>query len=312
VLIGLLSTGGSPGVSTLAAVMGAAWPDPVVVIDADPAGGDLLAGAGGVVEASRDRGLLELVRLGRQDDLRVVLDSQIVTLPTGVPLVAGLGHPGQAGGVNWSELADGLRAVTHRDVLVDLGRWSMNYPAAPLLRACDVLVLVVRTQLRGLRRAERTLPLIREDVDRHNPGVGAMGLVVVDDNGPYAVADIARRLGVPALGEVAFDPRSAAVFSDAAAPSRGHDRSPLLRSVPGVVRSVGQLAQQQRALGTRRTLLREQHHADATVVIAAPGAPAPPPVGTTPAARHATAAGLREMPRRQRRLNAVRPDGGGQ
>lgn len=296
--------------STTTAVMAASWPSPVVAIDADPAGGDLLAGAGGEVEASRDRGLLELVRLARQGDLPVVLDSQIVTLPTGVPLVAGLGHPGQAAGVNWAELADGLRAVTHRDVLVDLGRWSMNFPAAPLLRACDVLLVVVRTQLRGLRRAERTLPLIREDVDRHNPGVGSMGLVVVDDNGPYAVNDISRRLGLPTIGEVAFDSKAAAVFSDAATPARGHTRSPLLRSVPGVVRAAGQLGQQQRALGTRRTLLREQHNADATVVIPAPGSPAPAPA---PAARHTAApAGLREMPRRQRRLSSVRPEGGGQ
>ena len=285
-LIGLLSTGGSPGASTTAAVMAVTWPDPVVVVDADPAGGDLLAGAGGEVEASRERGLLELVRLGRQGDLPMVLDSQIVTLPTGVPLVAGLGHPGQAGGVNWAELADGLRSVTHRDVIVDLGRWTMGSPAAPLFRACDVLLVVVRTQLRGLRRAVRTLPLIRDDMDRHNPGVGAMGLVVVDDNGPYATADIARRLGVPVLAEVAFDPKSAAVFSDAADPTRGHTRSPLLRSMPAVVHAVGQLGHQQRALGTRHTLLREQQGADTTVILpdSGPRSAVPPPSTLPPRA----------------------------
>ena len=301
-LIGLLSTGGSPGVSTTIAAMAATWPSPVVVVDADPSGGDLLAGAGGEVEASREHGLLELVRLGRQGQIPPVLDSQIVTLPTGVPLVAGLGHPGQAGAVNWSELADGLREVTHRDVLVDLGRWTMNYPAAPLLRSCDVVLVVVRTQLRGLRRTERTLPLIRDDIERHNPGVGAMGLVVVNDNGPYAVADIARRLGVSALGEVPLDARAAAVFSDAASPTRGHSRSPLLRSMPELVRAAGQLGQQQRALGTRRTLLREQQVADTTVVIPRPGST---PAAAAPPAKPPMAAGLREMPRRHRRLSAV-------
>jgi len=123
-LIGLLSTNGSPGVSTTAMAMGAVWPSPVVVIDADPSGGDMLAAAGSVVEADREHSLLELLRLGGQGQIPRVLDSQITVLPTGAPVVTGLAHPGQAGGLAWTDLAEGLRAVTHRDVLVDLGRWA--------------------------------------------------------------------------------------------------------------------------------------------------------------------------------------------
>ena len=125
-LIGVLSTNASPGVSTTAMAMGAVWPSPVVVVDADPSGGDILAAAGAVVEADREHNLLELMRLGRQGQIPQVLESQIAVLPTGVPAVAGLAHPGQAGGVAWTDLAEGLRAVTHRDVLVDLGRWGCH------------------------------------------------------------------------------------------------------------------------------------------------------------------------------------------
>jgi len=84
-LIGLLSTNGSPGVSTTAMAMGAVWPSPVVVIDADPSGGDLLAAAGSVVEADREHSLLELLRLGGQGQIPRVLDSQITVLPNATP-----------------------------------------------------------------------------------------------------------------------------------------------------------------------------------------------------------------------------------
>ena len=293
-LIGLLSTNGSPGVSTTAMAMGSVWPSPVVVIDADPSGGDMLAAAGAVVEADREHSLLELLRLGGQGQIPRVLDSQITVLPTRAPVVTGLAHPGQAGGLAWTDLAEGLRAVTHRDVLVDLGRWGLPYAPAPVLRACDLLVLVVRTQLRGLRRAERILPLIREDVQRHNPGGASVGLLVVNDHGPYAVADIARsaKLGVPVFGELPLDTRTAAVFSEGATPGRHWDRSPLARALPGVVRTVGQLAGQQRALGTRAPLLRQYPSAPTPL-------PRPPAAATTPGVP------VREMARTPRRLSAV-------
>ncbi len=293
-LIGLFSTSGSPGVSTTTMAMGSVWPDPVVVIDADPSGGDMLAAAGGAVEADREATLLELMRRGRQGHLPEVLDSQITTLPNGASVVAGLGHPGQAGGVAWTELAEGLRAVTHRDIVVDLGRWALPYPPTPLLRACDLLLMVGRTQLRGLRRAERVLPLVAEDLDRHRPGIGNVGLLIVNDHGPYAVADIARRLKAPVLGELPWDTRTAAVFSDGADPGRHMDRSPLMRALPGVVRAVGQLARQRRALGSRAPLVRQPPSTPTPVPQAPSTAPAAPP-----------GVGLREMERSPRRLSAV-------
>lgn len=298
-LIGLTSVGGSPGASTTAAALSTLWPNPVAVVDADPTGGDLLAGAGGVVEADREFGLLELLRVGRGGVIGRVIHSQVLTLPSGMPLVPGLAHAGQASAVGWSELAQGLREAELRDIIVDLGRWSLQTPAAPLLWACDVLLVVVRTTLRGLRRAERTLPLIAEDLDRHNPGAVALGLLVVDDHGPYATADIARRLRVPVLGEVAFDPRAASVFSDGAEPARTHSRSPLLRSLPEVVRTVGQLGAQQRALGSHRTLLREPPARSlGPAPTASTGAAVLSPTRPVPT-------GLREMSRSPRRLTAV-------
>ncbi len=301
-LIGLFSAGSSPGVSTAVLAMGSAWPSPCVVIDADPSGGDLLAAGGSVVEADREHNLVELMRIGRQGQIPQVLDSQITRLPVGVDVVAGLAHPGQSAGVVWGELAEGLQAVMHRDVLVDLGRWGSPFAPAPLLRACDVLLVVVRTQLRGLRRAERVLPMIKEDLDRHNPGAGDVGLLIVNDHGPYAVPDIARRLSAPVLGELPLDARTAAVFSDGATAPRHMERSALARAVPGVVRTVGQLAQSRQALGRRGPLIRQQ---------AVDPSPSPVRRVTTPPSPSpaAAAVGLREMSRSPRRLSAVPPTG---
>ena len=303
-LIGLLSAGGSPGVTTTALAMGSVWPGPVVVIDADPSGGDVAAAAGGRVDASLSN-ILELVRLGRHDRLPQVLNSQIQTMPFGTPVVVGFGDPSQVGAVSWPELAAGLRAVQHLDVVVDLGRWGMPFHAAPLLRACDLLMLVVRTQTRALRRAERVLPLVREDLNRANPGNAGVDLLVVDDHGSFSVADISRRLGVHVVGELPYDAKTSAVFSDGASPPRHLERTPLMRSMHSIVRTAGQIAQQRHSLGARAPLLRQS-----------PTRPlAPPEQGPAPvevAPEEAAVASLAVMPRTSRRLRPVPPRGGDQ
>lgn len=300
-LIGLLSAGGSPGVTTTALAMGSVWPAPVVVVDADPSGGDVAAAGGGMVDASLSN-ILELVRLSRHDRLPQVLDSQIQTMPFGTPVVVGFGDPSQVGAVSWPDLAAGLRAVQHRDVLVDLGRWGMPFHAAPLLRACDLLLLVVRTQTRALRRAERVLPLVREDLNRANPGNAGVDLLVVDDHGSFSVADISRRLGVHVVGELPHDEKAAAVFSDGATAPRHLERTPLVRAVNTVVRTAGQIAQQRRSLGARAPLLRQP---PTRAVAAQPQGPAPAQI----APEQAAVAGLAVMPRTSRRLRPVPPRG---
>lgn len=297
-LIGLVSAGGSPGVTTTALAMGSVWPGPVVVVDADPSGGDVAAAGGGVVDASLSN-VLELVRLGRHDRLPQVLDTQIQTMPFGTPVVVGFGDPTQVGAVSWPDLAAGLAAVRHRDVLVDLGRWGIPFPPAPLLRACDLLLLVVRTQTRALRRAERILPLIRQDLNRANPGNVGVDLLVVDDHGSFSVADISRRLGVHVLGELPHEAKTAAVFSDGAAAPRHLERTPLLRSVQTLVRTTGQLAQQRRTLGARALLLRQQPLSMSP--------PRPQAATHAPATSPDQVAGLSVMPRAARRLRPVPP-----
>lgn len=298
-LIGLCSAGGSPGVTTTVLAMGSVWPAPVVVIDADPSGGDVAAAGGGVIDASLSN-VLELVRLGRGNLIPRVLDSQIQTMPFGTAVVVGFGDPSQVGAVSWPELAAGLRAVEHRDVLVDLGRWGIPFAPGPVLRACDVLVMVVRTQTRALRRAERVLPLIGRDLDRANPGNAGVELLVIDDNGSFSAADISRRLRAHVIGELPHDPKAAAVFSDAAPAPRHLDRSPLVKGLAAVVAACGQLAQQRRSVGSRASLLREP-----VVRSLRPG-----PHSGAQQPQAAPASALTIMARAPRRLRPVPPSDG--
>ncbi len=68
-LIALFSDKGSPGVTTLALSLAAAWPRPVTVAECDPAGGDLalrLTDEAGRPRLHPDPGLLGLAAAARR------------------------------------------------------------------------------------------------------------------------------------------------------------------------------------------------------------------------------------------------------
>ena len=88
--------------------------------------------------------------------------------------------------------------------------------------------------------------------------------VVVGENRPYRAADVARTLGLPVLGSVAWDPRRAEVLADGAdkptprfggpqAADRAFEASGYLRSI----RTVGEAARKAAAGTGEGSLLRE-------------------------------------------------------
>ena len=88
--------------------------------------------------------------------------------------------------------------------------------------------------------------------------------MVVGENRPYRAADVARTLGLPVLGAVAWDPRRAEVFSDgadkphprlggAAAADRAFEASGYLRSL----RAAGEAARKAASMSGEGSLLRE-------------------------------------------------------
>jgi len=122
-LLSIFSIKGAPGVTTLACLLGAAWPEPgaVAVVEADPAGGDLAARFG----LSVHRGWSSLISSTRRSEEAPSLDPHLQELPGGLPVLVasrrcratggrqprGQGRPVRTDGHRWGVRR---RGWTHR------------------------------------------------------------------------------------------------------------------------------------------------------------------------------------------------------
>jgi hypothetical protein len=204
------------------------WPRRAVVVDADPFGGDIAAGLGrGSWPAAA--GLMELVVDIRTVPVETALRQRVHQPAAHCPLVlAGFGRPGQAAGVPWPEIAEGLVRIRDADFLIDCGRFVPADGVTPLVRRSDLVVVVTRSTLPAARSAARLIPLL-QDLLQAEPGDARLSVLVVGGDRPYSAAEIAHCCAAPLLGEVPVDPRSAAVWSDGVPPGRGFARMPLQR-----------------------------------------------------------------------------------
>lgn len=228
VLVGLVSAKGSPGVTTAALALAAAWPRTALLVEADPFGGDVRAGLGGG-EWPPGAGLAEAVVDLRSAGLDEAL-SRRVFRPAGwaPPILAGLGCVGQAATLPWASLGTALAQLSGADVVADCGRFAIADGVVGLLRCCDVVILVTGSSLRAVRAAARVTVLLTDELEvRH--GDRRVSALVVAAGDPYSGSEIAAACGVPLVGELPDDPRAAAVWSDGDRPWRGWRRSALQR-----------------------------------------------------------------------------------
>lgn len=168
-LVSLFSFKGAPGVTSTALLLAAAWPRPVVLLEADPAGGDLAyrcsAALGGPVYAQR--GIVRLataVRDGRGRPAALAGEAQ--TLACGVDLIQGVTSAAQSYGMRdlWSAIAQTCAAAPV-DVIADLGRIDRYSVTMPLVHASNALVPVAAAALEsvmhlaeGIRDTPATIP----------------------------------------------------------------------------------------------------------------------------------------------------------
>jgi len=238
-LVGMVSAKGSPGVTTCALAVTATWPRPAVMVEADPFGGDVRAGLG-VGEWPPSAGLAELVvdlrSVGADEAMARRSHQAAVHAPA---VLAGLGRTGQAPGVPWLQLAAAFRSITS-DVVADCGRFMPTDGVAPLLAACDVLVVVTRSSLSAVRATARLVPVVQQGL-RAGPGDPRVSVLVVGPGEPYGADEVAQGCALPLLGAMPEAARAAAVWSDGAPPPRGFARSGLQRAA--------------RAIGVRLTAL---------------------------------------------------------
>lgn len=227
-LIGLVSAKGSPGVTTAALALASQWPRAALLLDADPFGGDIRAGLGRG-EWPHAAGLAEAVVDLRSSTLDQALFRRVhQPAPYSPPVLSGLDCVGQSSTLPWSRLGASLARLAGADVVADCGRFTVADGVNALLRTCDVLALVTGSSLRAVRAAAQVAPLLREEL-HVRPGDPRVCLLVSVADDPYPAGEIAQACGLPLLGELPDDPRTAAVWSDGDRPARSFGRSALQR-----------------------------------------------------------------------------------
>jgi hypothetical protein len=220
-LLALASNRGSPGCTTTALALAAAWPSErgaPLLVEADPDGGVLAARAGLGIKP----GLIELC--GRA---RVALTDDDVwsfaqELPGGQPVL--VGHPAaeqchaalRAAG---ARLAEYLATMPDRDAIVDVGRLRPGSPASAIVGRADVVLVVVHPTVEEIGAVAYRAGVLRD--------AGA-ALVLIGDR-PYSVGEVAAAVEVPVVGVIAYDVRGAAALANGLG-TRAVARTSLLRS----------------------------------------------------------------------------------
>lgn len=238
-IIAVASAKGSPGVTTTCLALALTWPRSVLLVEADPAGGDVMAGYVRA-ELSGDRGLAYLAVAARRDSLDEELRAQVIDLtrakqasntpPITRLLLPGVTDPVEAAGVapSWPRLADFFVALGERsswqrdtdgrerepvDVIVDCGRLISTYPPLTVMASADVVLLAVRSSLRSASSTAPVVATLRRELVAGGGDPDRVGLLVVE-GGEYRTSDLGRALGAPVLATLPWREKEAAALSD--------------------------------------------------------------------------------------------------
>ncbi|MCU0302381.1 MAG: hypothetical protein MUF35_12435 [Candidatus Nanopelagicales bacterium] len=195
-----------------------------------------------------DRGLRDVaVALSLGDPLDEALNASLIKIPGGqVRLLPGLATAAQAPAVAslWQPLAEHLRSLDTAglDVMIDLGRWGSRNGPDPLAHHLDLMLLVTRSDLPGIAAARGWVPVLSAELDALGHGADALRALVVGPGRPYSTREIAAALDVPVVGDVAWDPRSAASLSHGEPPQRSAAHGSLHRSLAALASTVAATA----------------------------------------------------------------------
>lgn len=266
-VIAFVSIKGSPGVTTTALALALTWPNPVLLAECDPAGGDVLAGhlAGRRPAAGDIAGVCAATARG--DGTAAAVDNAAIPIGTDgrARLLPGFPAPGAAtrAATVWGRLAGAFAHLSPVDVLADCGRLQAAHPPVELLARADAVVLVVRPSLVSVHAAVAGLG----ELAAVRQGVAGPAAAVVGA-GSYSAREVAAQLGLPLAAVLPVDTRAARVLTDGAPPWRRFARSPLMRAA----RAAG---------GSLRDRAAPRPSADGSSPARPPGGaePALPPVG---------------------------------
>ena len=246
-LIAVCADKGSPGVTSTAAVLTAAWPRPVVLVEMDPSGGDLVLCArhalgGPLAPAPNLLTLAAAVRAGTPEPGVVSAYAQ----PTagGWSVVPGHLVAEQAAGMAqlWTTVADACLAADV-DVVADLGRIHAGSPAMAVVQAADVVVVVAAPTVAGMlhlrERLTQLLPAAATAGGTHPRRV--LPVLVAPERHAAAyvreAGEVIAATGTPVepVGYLAHDPRALQRLWAGEKPNGRLGRTLLLRSARTVV-----------------------------------------------------------------------------
>jgi hypothetical protein len=237
-LYALVSAGGSPGVTTAAIALALAWPSPVIVVECDPSGGDVLPGLlSGHVPASHS--LMELaIEAGRDAQAAARgLGARLIPLDADRrrTLLPGLTDPRQAIGLAsaWPAITTTLRAQ-NADVIADCGRFDAgsSQPLA-VLSAASTVAIVLRPTLRQVWSARPRVDMLTQLV-----GSSSRLALLINGRGTHSAREVSRALGVPVAFALPDDSRSAALLSDGLGDWRNITSGALMRSARAAGRAL--------------------------------------------------------------------------
>ncbi len=241
-LVAIGSAKGAPGVTTTALALAALWPRPVLLLDADVAGGDVAVRMPGVDGApvNPDRGLLSLAAAGRNGLSADLIRAHTQQVSGGLDVLAGLRGPEQGAGLEgfWPALAQLIWRLPGVDVIADLGRLSHDAAVLPLAVAAQAVILVGRPTIGSVVHVRERLgsltPLLRP-IRSAGPAIGV--IMITQASGDRDARSAAWALSATAtppdhLWQLALDPVGAGLFEGRAV--RRPERSDLIRSATQV------------------------------------------------------------------------------
>lgn len=225
-LVAVCSVKGSPGVTTACVALAARWPDAEqpVVVEADPAGGDLLARW----RLELSPGLVSLAAAARRAADHGLVWRHTQRLPGGLPVVAGPAGARQAHGA-LQELTNAPVSVLRRAadragtvVIADCGRIGPDSVALSVLRSADVMLLLARARDDALAHVATRW---QESVQwSHRPC-----FVLVGEG--YPTAEISAELGIEVMGRIPEDPKGAGAWSGQPGSRAAPERSAMGRAM---------------------------------------------------------------------------------
>lgn len=221
-VVAVASVKGAPGATMAAQALSLAWPDAVALVDADPAGGDLLWRSRGLrgEPLDPDRGLLSLSAAARRDAGETSLAEHLQPTLLGTDVLVGLSSQEQLTGVAglWSQLPT-LMSNHPTDVIVDCGRLTSGSPVLPVALRADVLVVVVRPDIEGVAHLRSRLAQLQAmQRGRADEVVRVHVVVATNYRDTQSAGHLQQLLDAETLtasvaGVLAHDPKAAAVLS---------------------------------------------------------------------------------------------------